>query len=386
MSVTPGPTSDSLEIDPTPRPVERLSSIAAHLSASSNIDRMPARHKVVVSRNLGPDIMPLLLNHPELEVVTWPHNSACDRKWLLENIPGASGVLVMLSEKVNAEFLDTAGPNLRVVSTMSVGYEHADTAELVKRGVKFGYTPDVLTDAVADVTVMLALMAGRNTKETSGIVENGQWPNFVWSPFAFCGPQLSATATSPLRTAGFIGFGRIAQATLARLVPFGFKRCLYTANPTTVPNPAADAQVALKYNVDEVRRVPLAELARESDAVFVLAPGGPATHHIVDERFLKQMKKAAVLVNTARGTLVDSNALAKALKEGWLYGAGLDVVEGEPKVDQDHPLVKEPRCVVLPHIGSATTDTRLGMATLAVNNLINGVFGTPMPAELNTSR
>ncbi|KAI0646553.1 hypothetical protein C8Q79DRAFT_1000838 [Trametes meyenii] len=342
---------------------------------------MPTRHKVVVSRDLGPDVMPLLLNHPELEVVTWPHNSACDRQWLLENIPGASGVLVMLSEKINAEFLDVAGPNLRVVSTMSVGYEHADMAELSKRGVKFGYTPDVLTDAVADLTVMLALMAGRNTKETSAI-----WPNFVWSPFAFCGPQLSATETSPVRTAGFIGFGRIAQATLARLVPFGFKRCLYTANPTTAQNPSADAQIAAKHGVTEVRRVPLAELARESDVVFVLAPGGPATHHIVDEAFLKQMKKTAVLVNTARGTLVDSDALAKALQEGWLYGAGLDVVEGEPQVDQNHPLVKSPRCVVLPHIGSATTDTRLGMATLAANNLINGVFGTPMPAELNTSR
>ncbi|KAI0371283.1 hypothetical protein BV20DRAFT_942205 [Pilatotrama ljubarskyi] len=342
---------------------------------------MSGRLKVVVSRDLGPDVMPLLLKHTELEVVVWPHNSACDRKWLLENIPGAVGVLVMLSEKVNAEFLDAAGPNLRVVSTMSVGYEHADTDELAKRGVKFGYTPDVLTDAVADLSIMLALMAGRNVKETYGI-----WPNFVWSPFAFCGPQLSATPTSPTRTAGFIGFGRIAQATLARLVPFGFTRCLYTANPSTPPNPAADAQVAAKYGVKEVQRVGLMELARESDVVFVLAPGGPATYHIVDEAFLKQMKRTAVLVNTSRGTLVDSDALAKALQEGWLYGAGIDVVEGEPQVDANHPLVKAPRCIVLPHIGSATTETRIGMATLAVNNLVNGIFGKPMPAELNAAR
>ncbi|KAH9887204.1 hypothetical protein C8Q73DRAFT_657329 [Cubamyces lactineus] len=342
---------------------------------------MPQRHKVVVCRDLGPDVMPLLLNHPELEVVLWPENSSCDRKWLLDNAPGASGILVLLSEKVNAELLDAAGPHLRVISTMSVGYEHADTAELAKRGVRFGYTPDVLTDAVADLSIMLALMAGRNAKETMQI-----WPNFVWSPFAFCGPQLSATSTSPKRTAGFIGFGRIAQATLARLVPFGFTHCLYTANPSTPPNPSADAQVAAKYGVKEVKRVDLGELARESDVVFVLAPGGPKTYHIVNEDFLKQMKKTAVLVNTSRGTLVDSEALAKALHEGWLYGAGIDVVEGEPQVDQNHPLVTAPRCIVLPHIGSATTETRIGMATLAAENLIDGVFGKPMPAELQMSR
>lgn len=126
-------------------------------------------------------------------------------------------------------------------------------------------------------------------------------------------------------------------------MPFGFARCLYTANPSTPPDAKADAQVAAKYGVKEVRRVDLAELARESDVVFVLAPGGASTHHIVDEAFLRQMKKTAVLVNTSRGTLVDSDALSKALHEGWLYGAGIDVVEGEPKVDQNHPLVTAPR-------------------------------------------
>ncbi|KAI0777202.1 hypothetical protein BD413DRAFT_467119 [Trametes elegans] len=338
------------------------------------------KHKVVVTVNLGPDVMPVLQNHPELEVVLWSGDAPCDRKWLLENIPGAYGAIVLLSHKIDAEFLDAAGSNLRVVSTVSVGYEHADLPELAKRGVKFGYTPDVLTDAVADLSIMLALMAGRNAKETSEV-----WPNFVWQPFAFCGPQLSASVIRPTCTAGFVGFGRIAQATLARLVPFGFSRCLYSANPATPPDPAADAKLATKYGVKEVRRVDRAELARESDVVFVLAPGGPSTYHIIDEAFLRQMKNTAVLVNTSRGTLVDSDALLKALNEGWLYAAGLDVVEGEPAITKDHPLVKAPRCVVLPHIGSATFETRTGMAALAANNLINGIFGEPMPAELKMS-
>ncbi|KAI8986685.1 hypothetical protein BD414DRAFT_416271 [Trametes punicea] len=342
---------------------------------------MPQRHKIVVCRDLGPDVMPMLLNHPELEVILWPEDSPCDRKWMLESARGAVGILVLLTDKVNAELLDAAGPNLRVVSTMSVGYEHIDVPELAKRGLKLGYTPDILTDAVADLSVMLALMAGRNAKETMQV-----WPNFTWSPFGFCGPQLSAAPTSPKRTVGFIGFGRIAQKTLARLVPFGFSHCLYTANPSTPANPAADAQVAAKFGVKEVRRVDLTELARESDVVFVLAPGGPKTYHIVNEEFLKQMKKTAVLVNTSRGTLVDSDALTKALHEGWLYGAGLDVVEGEPRVDHNHPLVKAPRCVVLPHIASATNETRTAMAALAASNLINGIFGKSMPAELHITQ
>ncbi|EIW55556.1 uncharacterized protein TRAVEDRAFT_50042 [Trametes versicolor FP-101664 SS1] len=339
------------------------------------------RRKVVVARNLGPDVMSLLNDHPELEVIAWPHeNKPCDRKWLLENIPGAYGVLVMYFDKVDVELLEAAGSSLRAVSTFSVGYEHINVPELVKRGIKLGYTPDVLTDSMADMSIMLALMAGRNVKQTHEI-----WPAFVWSPFGFCGPQISANPVNPKPTAGFIGFGRIAHATLARLIPFGFARCLYTGNPATPPNAAADAKVAEKYGVKEVRRTDLSELARESDVVFALAPGGPSTFHIIDEAFLKQMKKTAVLVNTGRGTLIDSDALAKALQEGWLYGAGLDVVEGEPGITQDHPLVKSPRCIILPHVGSATTETRLQMGTLAANNLINGVLGTPMPVELNTS-
>jgi glyoxylate/hydroxypyruvate reductase len=124
-------------------------------------------------------------------------------------------------------------------------------------------------------------------------------------------------------------------------------------------------------------------LAAESDVVFVLAPGGEGTKNLVDEGFLRRMKKTSVLVNTSRGTLVDSDALAKALREGWIWGAGLDVVTGEPKIPADHPLVKEPRCVILPHIGSATIETRIEMATLAVKNALAAIFEEDMPAALN---
>jgi glyoxylate/hydroxypyruvate reductase len=159
---------------------------------------------------------------------------------------------------------------------------------------------------------------------------------------------LSATANSPTRKVGFLGFGRIAQTTLTRLVPFGITHCLYTSNPSSKANIALETELVRKYQAinpkfQSVQRVGLEELARESDVIFVLAPGGENTRHVINEAFLKKMKKTSVLVNTSRGTLVDSDALAEALREGWIWGAGLDVVEGENNVPWDHPLVKEQR-------------------------------------------
>ncbi|KAG0707981.1 hypothetical protein DFH29DRAFT_822771 [Suillus ampliporus] len=378
-------------------PTQRLMSIASHLHSQ--------RFKVVVCRNLGPDVMSLLEARPELDLVVWPEDRACERAWLMENIPGATGVIVMLTDKVNAELLDKgtlamnvsdrhasdhdtiAGPSLKVVSTMSVGYEHVDLKEAAQRGLEVGYTPDVLTDAVADLSVMLALMAGRNGGVGVDLVQKGQWPNFSWAPFGLCGPQLSTTPASSTRKIGFLGFGRIAQATLARLVPFGITHCLYTSSSPspTNQNQTRDTTLKNQHNLQSLSKVPIDELARESDVLFVLAPGGSDTYHVVDEAFLRKMKKTSVLVNASRGTLVDSDALARALREGWIWGAGVDVVEGEPGVGVDHPLVREPRCVVVPHIASATLETRLEMATRAAQNLIAGILGGEMPAKVNLS-
>jgi glyoxylate/hydroxypyruvate reductase len=159
------------------------------------------------------------------------------------------------------------------------------------------------------------------------------------------GPQLSRTSPSQTRTVGFLGFGRIAKVTLARLVSFGITHCIYASNPLLAARPRArgGARGTSRAELRSARRAGRA--CAESDVLFVLAPGGDATRHVVDADFLRKMKKHAVLVNTSRGTLVDSDALAQALHEEWIWGAGLDVVEGEPQVGADHPLVKEPRCV-----------------------------------------
>ncbi|KIY47654.1 hypothetical protein FISHEDRAFT_44882 [Fistulina hepatica ATCC 64428] len=382
----------------------RLAGVVDHLTSCS-------KPKVVLCRDLGPQIMPML-HQADIELVAWPHDCPCSREWLLENIQGAAGVILVLGEKVNEEFLEAAGPSLRAISTMSVGYDHISLPLLKGRNIRVGYTPEVLTDAVADIAVMLALMAARSAWIGMNIVKSGKWPTMPWSPFTFCGPQLSlsnaplapcrpltsppsATAGAPpSRTIGFFGFGRIAQAALARLVPFGVTHVVYmirSDDPITTEPTEFDREILARHpTLLSVRRVMEPELARLSDVVILLAPGGAETHHVINESFLRNMQKHAVLVNAGRGTLVDSKALAKALRERWIFAAGLDVVEGEPNVkgEAEDELVREPHCVVIPHMGSATLDTRIGMASLAVRNVLGAlglsIDGTEpsMPTEL----
>ncbi|KAJ7918518.1 hypothetical protein B0H13DRAFT_1992519 [Mycena leptocephala] len=322
-------------------PSSRLTSIVSHLS--------DVRPKVVICRHLGP-AMPLLLDRKDIDMVLWPEDRSCERAWLLENIKGAAGVLVLLGDRVNEELLDAAGPGLRVVSTMSVGYEHIDLPLMAQRNIRVGYTPDVLTEAVADISVMLALMAGRNDRGTYSLVKNGEWakPSFGWSPV--------------------LGFGRIAQATLARL-------------PHLHPDTERDAALQATHKLKALERVDVTASRARATSVCAHA-WWEGDYHLVDAAFLRKMKPMSVLVNTSRGSVVDSDALATALREKWIWGAGLDVVEGEPAITEDHPLVKEPQCVMVPHIGSATFQTRLDMATRAIDNLIGGLFGGEMPAEL----
>ncbi|CCA69461.1 related to glycerate dehydrogenase [Serendipita indica DSM 11827] len=335
--------------------------------------------------------MPLLhqLNPDEWQIVLWDEDRPTTASWIKENIKDAEGALVLLTEKINEELLEIAGPNLRIVSTMSVGYDHVETTALKKRNIRLGYTPDVLTNAVADLTVLLALMATRNAGEGLSIVKDGKWPQLPFGPFVLCGPQIgSGVDGKKPYTVGFIGFGRIAKATLKRLSPYGISRCIY-ANTSSArgPHPTyasteGDQSLAKELGVGEIYAASLEYVAQESDLVIVLAPGGKETYHVVDARFLGKMKSMAVLVNTSRGTLVDTDALVDALKEHKIWAAGLDVVEGEPNIPAGHPLLRLPRAVVLPHIGSATVDTREAMARLAVENLINGLLGRPMEHEV----
>ncbi|THH00737.1 hypothetical protein EW145_g7034, partial [Phellinidium pouzarii] len=178
--------------------------------------------KVVVSRDLGPHVMPVLNERKEFNLVVCPDEIKDKQAWLLENVSGAAGLLCMLSDKVTQEVIEAGkpvelctGPTLKVVSTMSVGYEHVHLPTLVKQKIRLGYTPEILTNAVADLAVMLALMASRNARQAMSLVNEGQ------------------VKYHPGKTVGFLGFGRIAHATVARLIPFGIRKFIYTGNPAS---------------------------------------------------------------------------------------------------------------------------------------------------------
>jgi glyoxylate/hydroxypyruvate reductase len=282
----------------------------------------------------------------------------------------------MLSDQVNEELLQAAGDQLKVVASFSVGTDHVERAALKKRNIRLGYTPTCLTDAVAELTVMLILMAQRRGGESMAKVIKGEWPQMPWHPLLMTGPQIRGC------TVGFLGFGRIAQASLQRLLPFGIERVIYL---TSKPGQPVKED---HFNLVKTAGIPIEpaqsadQLASESDVVVVGCALTPDTKHLVSTDFFKKMKKLAVIINIARGPVIDTNALVRALDEEQIFGAGLDVIENEPNIQADHPILKQPRCVLVPHIGSATIETREQMATESVKNLLAGLSGEKMVNEL----
>ncbi|BGP35339.1 hypothetical protein JCM10296v2_007175 [Rhodotorula toruloides] len=310
-----------------------------------------------------------------IELVRWEKDSPVDRQWLLEELRkgGTEGLLCMHNgEKIDDELLEAAGSSLKVVSTMSAGFDHVDTSALKKRGIRFGSTPDALTDATADIGAMLTLMASRRAGEGIRAVLDGKWPSMPWNPLLLCGQGLTKS------TVGVLGFGKIGQLTLKRLLSFGISRCLYSTSRIGEPlSPSRDffqtLPLASYLGVDMRPADSHDQLARESDFLIVCCPLTPETKGLLDASFFEKMKSTAYVVNTARGPIIDSDALLAAVQSGKLAGAGLDVVTGEPNIPADHPLVKEERIVLLPHIGSATVQARSGMSRDAALNVLAGV-------------
>jgi glyoxylate/hydroxypyruvate reductase len=307
---------------------------------------------------------------------TYPHLQPCDRTWLLENAKGATGILVMLSDQVNEELIQAAGPQLKAIASFSVGTDHVDRDALKNRNIRLGYTPTCLTDAVADLTIMLILMAQRRAGESITAVTNGEWPQMPWHPLLMTGPQIRGS------TIGFLGFGRIAQASLQRLLPFGIKRVVYLTSKPGQPVKEDHFGILENASIPIESAQSADELAGQSDVVVVGCALTPSTKHLVSTSFFAQMKKMAVIVNIARGPVIDTNALVKALDEEQIFGAGLDVIENEPDIQKDHPILRQKRAVLLPHVGSATVETREQMATESVRNLLAGIGGGKMVNEV----
>ncbi len=312
---------------------------------------MSDKKRVVIARKLLPAGEALL---EDFEVVSGGLDS--DRDALLEMVPDAVAIIADPTVPIDPEVLDRAGDQLQVVANFAVGFDNIDVAACQEHGVLVTNTPDVLTNATAELAAGLTYAAARGVTSSEARLRAGEWRG--WDPEAGLGLELSGA------TIGVVGMGRIGlrYAELMRGLGGDF---LYTSR-----EPKEQAEVTLG-----ARKVELEQLLRESDVVSLHLPATPQTTHLIGTEALKLMKPTAILINTGRGPVVDSDALASALESREIGGAGLDVYEGEPDVPQS--LLDAPNTALTPHIGSATTRARDDMARLVARNVVAVLGGDP---------
>ena len=306
--------------------------------------------RVFVTRELPGDALERLRAHHEVDV--WEGELPPSAEQLAERAAGADGLLSLLTDRIDAALLDRA-PELRAVANFAVGTDNIDLAECGRRGVVVGNTPGVLTEATADLTFALILAAARRIVEAAGAVRAGEWR--TWEPRGWIGADVTGA------TLGIVGAGKIGRAVARRAEGFSMRVLL--------SGRTGGGGEGLQ---------PLERLLAEADFLSLHCPLNDETRHLIGGRELAAMKPSAILINTARGEIVDPRALRAALERGEIAGAGLDVTEPEPLPAGD-PLLGAPNLTVLPHIGSASVTARAAMADLAVDNLLAFFAGEPMP-------
>lgn len=294
----------------------------------------------------------------------WEDELPPPRDELLRRVAGVDGILSLLTDRIDDELLDTAGPQLKVVSNFAVGFDNIDVPALTRRRIPAGNTPGVLTETTADLAFALLMAAARRIPESVDYVRDGHWK--TWGPMLLMGVDVHGA------TLGIIGFGRIGREMARRGRGFGMRILYHDVHPAT---PEDEAELG-------ATRVEMDELLRASDFITLHVNLTDETHHLIDAGALAAMKPTAVLVNTSRGPVVDPAALETALRDGQIFAAGLDVTEPEP-LPADHPLVALPNCVVVPHIASASRVTRGKMAGMAAANLLAGLRGERLPTPVN---
>lgn len=307
-------------------------------------------NKVYVTRKILEPALPMLSK--ECRVTLHKKPGPPRRAELLKNAVGKHGILCMLADRIDAEVMDAAGKALQVISSYSTGFEHIDVKEATSRGIYVTYTADILAEATADLTFALMLACARGIVNADRYVRENRW-KFGWSPELMLGYDVHGA------TLGILGLGRIGAAVAKRARGFDM-RILYHNRSK---NQQLESELGVTY-------ADLDELLTESDFVSIHTSLNSASRHLIDRKKLKLMKKTAFLVNTARGQVVNEVDLARALKSGWIGGAALDVFEKEP-IPRSSPLMKMKNVVLLPHIGSATYQTRSMMAEVAARNLLN---------------
>ncbi|MBI1795008.1 MAG: D-glycerate dehydrogenase [Chloroflexi bacterium] len=312
--------------------------------------------KVFVTREIPDKGLDLVKEFCDADI--WPHEIPPARAELVARVRDVDGLLSMLTEKVDAELMDAA-PRLKVISNFAVGVDNVDVPAATARKIPVGNTPGVLTDATADMAFALLMSAARRVTEGERYVRAGKWK--TWSPQFLLGADFAGA------TLGIIGFGRIGQAVAKRAQGFDL-RVIYF-DPSSQPAFGATP-------------VDLDALLHESDFISLHVPLTEETRHMINAGALSKMKPNAVLVNTARGPVVDPQALYAALKSKQIFAAALDVTEPEP-LPVDSPLLELDNCIIIPHLGSASKHTRDMMSLLAAQNLIAGLKGEQLPNCVN---
>ncbi len=294
----------------------------------------------------------------------WPDELPPARAVLIERVRGVDGILSLLTDKIDGDVLDAAGPGLKVISNYAVGFDNIDIPEATRRGLPVGNTPGVLTDTTADFAFALLMAAARRIPEAHAYTLAGKWR--TWGPTLLLGQDVAGA------TLGIIGFGRIGKALARRGLGFGM-RILYF-DPFCRNDPYA-AEIGAEC-------VELDTLLNQSDFVSVHTPLSDTTRHIINHHTLGKMKPTAVLINTSRGPTIDHDALYEALAAGKLGYAALDVTDPEP-IPADHPLLGLDNVIIAPHIASASVATRGKMAEMAAANLLAGLRGERLPTCVN---
>jgi glyoxylate reductase len=314
--------------------------------------------KVFVTRIIRDAGLTLVNDFCDAEV--WQDELPPSREVLLEKVRGMDGLLCLLTDRIDGELLDAAGPQLKVVSNHAVGFDNVIVPDATARGIPVGNTPGILTDATADFAFALLMAAARRVTEAERYLRNGQWK--TWGPSILLGADMVG------KTLGLVGFGRIGRAVAKRAAGFDMRVIYYSPNAS----PEHGATPVDSFD----------ELLRESDFVSLHTPLTVETRHMVNAEFLEKMKSNAILVNTSRGPVVDQDALYQALKSNQIFAAALDVTDPEP-LPMDSPLLTLDNCLIVPHIASASERTRDNMALLAANNLIAGLKGERLPHCVN---
>ena len=319
-----------------------------------------SKPKIFVTRLIPDKGLGLLREFCDVDL--WADELPPTREKLLQHIRSVDGVLCLLTDKIDGEVMDEAGPQLKVISNHAVGFDNIDVSAATARGIPVGNTPDVLTDATADFAFALMMAVARRINEAERYVRDGKWK--TWGPMTLLGVDIQGA------TLGLVGFGRIGKAVARRALGFDMRVLYYDPKEKTA------------YPDLKATQVDFETLLQESDFISLHTPLTPDTRHLIDVEAFSKMKSNAVLINTARGPVVDPEALYEALKGHRIFGAGLDVTEPEP-LPLDSLLLTLDNIIIAPHIASASTTSREKMSWMAAQNLLAGLKGERLPNCVN---